>query len=66
MSCMSCKHFRMYDQETRESFGEDGECRAHPPVLLVDAIKKRFVSLWPNVGRNDSCGEYATESLEET
>ena len=53
--CNSCRH---YD---RTAFGgaNYGHCRRYPPVAVEKQANGLPRGVWPVVGYDDSCGEYA-------
>lgn len=54
-NCTTCKHFRPGDTGTAEA-ADYGECRAHPPQLVV--VADEACTMFPAVDADCDCGEY--------
>ena len=63
INCENCK----YAQENRETGPHEYECRRYPPafVTIYDSGPTHTKTAWPQVNKNDWCGEFtSTDSIE--
>lgn len=54
-NCTNCCHFRRDPSATNEEH-DSGECRRHPPTVLVD--EEGPMTIWPVVTSEGDCGEW--------
>lgn len=54
-NCTTCRNYRPAETGTAEA-ADYGECRAHPPVVVVVADEP--ASLFPQVDAEADCGEW--------
>ncbi|SEL11639.1 hypothetical protein SAMN05216359_105253 [Roseateles sp. YR242] len=54
-TCSDCKHYRPAPTDSA-TVAEYGECRAHPPTVIV--IGDEPVSEFPAVNADEGCGEW--------
>ena len=65
MTCFSCQHFttRAASDATVEPMARDlsvvGICRRWPPLLKLSRAGN-LASVFPNIHRDNSCGEYSS------
>lgn len=59
--CMTCKWAWAPDPKYGQDEGLEAECHRYPPQIAYAGDRDRYGCMWPAVGYEHGCGEWAAD-----